>query len=67
MHHSCNAGWLTYALKETCLKLEEKLSESYKFSVLVVDPMCFSQQHPFLEGETFSQYQERFLFLRSLS
>ena len=58
MCHGCKAGWLTAVLKETHLKMEEKLPESDKFAVLLMDPVCSIKQHPFLEGEKFSQYQE---------
>ena len=56
MRHGCKTGWMRIVLKET-----HKLQKSDNSTVLVVDTMCFIQHHPFLEGETFSQYQERLL------
>ena len=61
MLHSNTSMWLTTLLKETHVQLENNLSTSEKVTALVIDDMCFIQQHPFIEGKTFKEYQQRLL------
>lgn len=59
MRHGNKSVWLAAIQKETSLELKDCLPESEKCAAVVVDAMCFIQQHPFLEHETFNDYQTR--------
>ena len=59
MRHGNKSVWLSAILKETSLEVKDTLPDSDKCTAVIVDAMCFIQQHQFLEGETFKEYQSR--------
>ena len=59
MRHGNKSVWLTALQKETSLEVRDSLPISNKRTAVVVDAMCFIQQHQFLDGETFREYQFR--------
>ena len=59
MRHGNKSVWLTALQKETSLEVKGSLPHSEKCTVVVVDATCSIQQHQFLDGETFREYQSR--------